>query len=121
MSSGVGRRRCRSLISANFHTTGAPAKLALINDRQRLRPTPDDIAHVTVAVQDAQGRVVPTADNAITFTLVGAGRILGVDNGKPDSHEPYKASSRRAFNGLALVLIQSNGRPGQISFSASSL
>jgi beta-galactosidase len=71
-------------------------------------------------VQDAQGRIVPTADNAITFSLTGAGRILGVDNGQPDSHEAYKASSRRAFNGLALVLVQSNGRPGQIMLSASS-
>ncbi|MBB5061850.1 glycoside hydrolase family 2 TIM barrel-domain containing protein [Granulicella mallensis] len=102
------------------HTTGAPAKLALINDRQRLRTTPDDVAHITVTVQDAQGRIVPTADDAITFSLTGAGRILGVDNGQPDSHEPYKASSRRAFNGLALVLVQSNGRPGQITLSASS-
>jgi beta-galactosidase len=106
--------------AVEVHTTGAPAKLELINDRQRLRTTPDDVAHITVAVQDAQGRIVPTADNAITFSLTGTGRILGVDNGQPDSHELYKANIRRAFNGLALVLIQSNGRPGQITLSASS-
>jgi beta-galactosidase len=115
-----GMKDGKAIEAVEVHTTGAPAKLALINDRQRLRPTPDDIAHVTVAVQDAQGRVVPTADNAITFTLAGAGRILGVDNGKPDSHEPYKANSRSAFNGLALALVQSNGRRGQITLSASS-
>jgi beta-galactosidase len=102
------------------HTTGTPAKLSLTVDRPRIRTTPDDLAHITVAVQDAQGRIVPTANNAITFALTGAGRILGVDNGQPDSHEPYKASSRRAFSGLALVLVQSNGRPGQITLSASS-
>jgi beta-galactosidase len=106
--------------AVEVHTAGAPAKFALINDRQRLRTTPDDIAHVTVNVQDEQGRIVPTADNAITFSLTGAGRILGVDNGQPDSHEPYKAIRRHAFNGLALVLVQSNGRPGQITLSASS-
>ena len=115
-----GMKDGKAIEAVEVHTTGVPAKLALINDRQRLRTTPDDVAHVTVAVQDAQGRIVPTADNAITFTLNGAGRIVGVDNGQPDSHEPYKANSRRAFNGLALALIQSNGRRGQITLSASS-
>jgi beta-galactosidase len=102
------------------HTTGVPAKLALSSDRRRIRTTPEDLAHITVTVQDAQGRIVPTADNAIEFSLAGAGRIIGVDNGQPDSHEPYKASRRRAFNGLALVLVQSNGRSGEITLSASS-
>jgi beta-galactosidase len=106
--------------TVEVHTTGAPAKLSLTADRQRIRTTSDDLSHITVAVQDAQGRIVPTADNAITFALEGTGRILGVDNGQPDSHEPYKASNRRAFNGLALVLVQSNGRPGQITLSASA-
>ena len=106
--------------TVEVHTTGVPAKLLLTADRQRIRTTPDDLSHITVAVQDAQGRTVPTADNAITFTLEGAGRILGVDNGQPDSHEPYKASSRRAFSGLALVLVQSHGRSGQITLTASA-
>ena len=106
--------------TVEVQTTGVPAKLSLTADRQRIRTTPDDLTHITVAVLDAQGRIVPTADNAITFSLTGTGRILGVDNGQPDSHEPYKADSRRAFNGLALVLVQSNGRPGQITLLASS-
>jgi beta-galactosidase len=110
----------KSIEPFEVHTTGAPAKLALTSDRPRIRTTPDDLAHITVAVQDAQGRVVPTADNAMEFTLNGAGRILGVDNGQPDSHEPYKGTRRRAFSGLALILVQSNGRPGKINFSASS-
>ena len=106
--------------TVDVHTTGVPAKLLLTADRQRIRTTPDDLSHITVAVQDTEGRTVPTADNAITFTLEGAGRILGVDNGQPDSHEPYKANSRRAFSGLALVLVQSSGRPGKMSVSASA-
>jgi beta-galactosidase len=75
--------------AVEVHTTGVPAKLALTSDRQRIRTTPDDLAHITVAIQDAQGRIVPTADDAIAFSLAGAGRILGFDNGRPDSHESY--------------------------------
>jgi beta-galactosidase len=43
---------------------------------------------VTVAIADAQGRVVPVAADAIAFELTGPGRILGVGNGDPSCHEP---------------------------------
>ncbi len=109
-----------SIGPVEVHTTEEPNKLALFADRQRIRAAPDDLTHVTVAVQDVKGRTVPTADNPITFALVGSGRIIGVDNGQPDNHEPYQGNRRRAFNGLALVLVQSNGRPGQITLSASA-
>jgi beta-galactosidase len=71
-------------------------------------------------VLDAKGRIVPTADDEITFAIQGAGRILGVDNGRPDSHESYQQHSRKAFRGLALVILQSAGVPGTVTLSASS-
>jgi beta-galactosidase len=106
--------------TAEIQTTGAGAKLGLTVDRQRIRTAPSDVAHVTVQVLDAQGLMVPTADNEITFTTQGEGRILGVDNGRPDSHESYRGNTRKAFNGFALVVLQSTGVAGAISLSASS-
>ena len=32
--------------------------------------------------------MVPTADNPVRFTLTGPGKIIGVGNGDPTSHEP---------------------------------
>ena len=69
-------------------TTGAPAALRLTPDRAQLRADGEDVAAVTVAVVDAQGRVVPTANVPVAFTLGGPGRIIGVGNGDPTSHEP---------------------------------
>ncbi len=106
--------------TVELHTTGSPAKLGLTVDRPRISSRPGDVAHVTVQVLDAEGRVVPTADDEIMFALQGPGRILGVDNGRPDSHESYQGPSRRAFNGLALVIIQSAGSGGGLTLSASS-
>jgi beta-galactosidase len=103
-----------------LHTTGAPTKLALIADRSTIRSTPDDVAHITVQVLDAEGRMVPTANDQITFALLGEGRILGLDNGQPDSHEPFKGNTRKAFNGLALAILQSTGRSGSFTLSASA-
>ena len=48
------------------------------------------------------------------------GIIAGVGNGNPISHEYFKASERNAFNGLALVILQSAGKIGEITLTAAS-
>jgi beta-galactosidase len=75
---------------------------------------------VTVEIRNAQGRMVPTAVNAITFDIRGAGKIIGVDNGDMRSHEDYKSNQRVAFNGLCLAIVQSTAEPGEIKITASS-
>ena len=69
-------------------TTGAPAAVRLTADRAALRADGEDAAVVTVAVVDAQGRIVPTANVPVSFSLAGPGHIIGVGNGDPTSHEP---------------------------------
>jgi beta-galactosidase len=115
-----GTKDGKVIRTAKIETTGNPAKLALVVDRPRISREPSDVAHVTVKVLDQEGRIVPTANDEISFTLTGAGRILGVDNGQPDSHESYQGPIRRAFHGLALVLLQSTGAPGTFTLSASA-
>jgi beta-galactosidase len=105
--------------TVEIETTGSPAKLGLAVDRPRISREPSDVAHVAVKVLDQEGRVVPTANDEIAFAVTGAGRILGVDNGRPDSHESYQGPSRKAFNGLALVVLQPTGVRGTVTLSAS--
>ncbi|MFZ6027556.1 MAG: beta-galactosidase GalA [Chloroflexota bacterium] len=75
------------LIAAQVETSGGAASLQLAADRSLLRADGADVAVVTVQVNDAQGRMVPTADPEIQFALAGPGKIIGVGNGDPISHE----------------------------------
>jgi len=61
---------------------------------------------------------VPTADNEVTFEIDGAGSLVGTDNGDPANHEDYKSNHQKAFNGLCLAIVKSNGKPGQIQVRA---
>jgi beta-galactosidase len=101
-------------------TTGEAGVIALSADRTDLVADRRDIAHLTVALQDAQGQIVPTADNEVTFALEGPGRLIGVDNGDPFSHASYKAPNRRVFHGLCLAIVQSTTQAGQVRITASS-
>jgi beta-galactosidase len=48
----------------------------------------EDVSVITAQVNDGQGRMVPTANNVITFEITGPGKIIGVGNGDPSSPEP---------------------------------
>ena len=73
---------------------------------------------VTVDLLDARGRAVPTANDSIAFRVSGAGKLIGVGNGDPNSLESDKAPKRALFNGLAQIIVQSTGEPGSIFIEA---
>jgi len=101
-------------------TTGAPARVLLVPDRAAIDADGQDVSLVTVAVVDAKGRVVPTADQAVSFEVSGAGENFGVGNGDPSCHDADKASRCKVFNGLAQIILRSARKPGEIKLSASS-
>jgi len=69
---------------------------------------------------DNQGRVVPVANNEVSFTVTGPGKLLGVGSGDPSSHEPDKGTQRKAFNGLVRAIVQASMQSGTITLQASS-
>ena len=78
------------------------------------------MSHMSVKILDSQGRLVPVADNEVCFAIHGEGKIIGVDNGNPLSHEDFKSNRRQAFNGLCLIIVQATATPGRIQLTATS-
>jgi len=101
-------------------TTSAPSEVVLNSDVNMLKADGCDVAIIKIAIKDAKGRVVPTANNLVKFSIEGPGQIIGTGNGNPSSHEPDKATQRMAFNGYCLVLVQSKKQAGVIKLKASS-
>jgi beta-galactosidase len=110
----------KQVMTAKRETAGAAAKLALTVDRKEISADGEDVAMFAVEVQDAQGRPVATADNQVSYRVTGSGKVIGVGNGDPTNHESDKASSRKAFSGLCMALVQSKKTAGNITVEASS-
>jgi beta-galactosidase len=83
-----GYKANKEIITEKSETTGEPAVIRLIPDRDSIKADGEDVSVITVQVEDDKGRVVPTAGNEISFALSGQGKIIGVGNGDPSSHEP---------------------------------
>jgi beta-galactosidase len=75
-------------LTTKVETTGEPTAIQLTPHRATLKADGEDVSVTTVQVNDAQNRMVPTANNVITFDITGPGKIIGVGNGDPSAHEP---------------------------------
>lgn len=115
-----GYRGGKLVLSERRETTGKPAAIHLSCDRTTLRANAEDVAVAKVAIVDAQGRLVPTADNQVQFASRGPARLIGVGNGDPSSHEDDKAPQRKAFNGLCAALLQTTRNSGDIVLQATA-
>ena len=116
----VSRRNGKEVLTREIKTTGKPARIELIADRDTINADAKDLSFVTVKVLDKDGNVVPYADNLIRFSVKGSGFIAGVDNGFQASIEPFKANYRKAYHGLCLAIVQSDGKHGEIILKAEA-
>ena len=108
------------VVTDKVQTAAAAAGLALTVDRASIAADGRDLAFVEVDVVDALGVIVPQASNSISFAVSGPGTLVGVDNGDSTSHESYKGTSRSAFSGKALAIIQSTTTAGTVTLKATS-
>ncbi len=102
-------------------TTGEPAELTAVADRNTIAADGKDLSFITVKVTDENALMVPDANNLISFSIEGPGEIVATDNGNPSDLVFFGSKERSAFSGMALVIISAkNGEPGNIRVTAKS-
>ncbi len=101
-------------------TAGAPAKITLTPERQKIAATWDDVDYVTASVTDANGVEVPGANDLVTFSVSGPGEIAAVDNADDESHELFQTNARHAYHGQCIAIVRATGATGPITLTASA-
>ncbi len=116
----VGENENKGAVSDSLTTAGTPDHIVLSTDQKKISKDWDAISYVDVKVVDSNGVVCPNADQLIQFSVNGPGKIIGVDNGNPTSHESYFATERKVYKGKGMVLLRATKEEGQIHLTASS-
>ena len=93
-------------------------------DKDTITANGYDLSYIIVDLVDAMGNFASGANNELTYTLEGEGKIVGLDNGNASDTTSYKpdtdtSGSRSAFNGKALVIVQSTKDAGEINLTVS--
>jgi len=102
-------------------TTGKPSHISMTADRPEITADGKDLVYITVRIEDKNRLLVPRSNNRLNFSIEGPGRIVATDNGDPTSHEPFQSKTRKAFNGLCLVIISAEkGSSGNITLKGEA-
>lgn len=102
-------------------TAGEPYSIKLTADRSNIKATGDDLSYILVEAYDKDGNLCPLADKLINFEIKGPGEVAGVENGNPQSLEPYVANYRKLFYGKAMLILRSKeNEAGKIDVVATS-
>jgi beta-galactosidase len=113
------KEACRHIVKA----AGKPSQIHATCDSDVLIADGRDIAHIEISLHDKNGVFNPAAANRITVKVEGAAELIALDNGKPDSHELFKAESMNAYGGLLLAIIRAKREPGdaQVTVTAEGM
>lgn len=104
-----------------LRTAGEPYSIKLTPDRDVINASGNDLSYILVEAYDKDGNLCPLADNMIRFEIEGPGVIAAVENGNPQSLEPYVSNYRKLFYGKAMFLLRSlENESGSIVVSAKS-
>jgi len=116
----VSRKKGSTVLTTEVKTAGTAAKIELSADRGTITADGQDLSFVTVKILDKDGNLVPDAGNTVNFKLDGDAFIAGVDNGDPINHDSFKVNYRKAYNGLALAIVQAKQNAGFVKLTATS-
>ena len=101
-----------------LRTAGRPTHLVAKTDSESLQP--GGVAHLVLLAVDSEGIVAPHTDIPITLTVTGAGRLLGLDNGKQNDPTPLRSPTRVPAVGRLLAIIQAGKSQGTLTVQASA-
>jgi beta-galactosidase len=101
-------------------TSGAPRKIKLIADREKIHADRNDLSYVTVEIQDASGQRVPDAEIPVRFSITGAGELAAQGSSSPNTPASFHVPTRRTFEGRCLAILRPTSGPGKIRLRADA-
>ena len=110
----------REIIRKTLKAAGAPAELRAAADTLELSAEKREVVQLEITLLDKEGIPVPDQDQEIALQIEGPIRLLGMDNGKNDSHEPFDSSVMRTNRGLLYAILQSTGEKGEATIHLRS-
>jgi beta-galactosidase len=116
----VSTKNGKVVLKTETKTASDPYRLIIKADRSSINADGKELSFIEVNIVDKNGVPVPYAKNLVKFSVSGQGFIAGVDSGDPVSMESFKSNQHTALNGKVLCIIQSNGKKGSISLTASA-
>lgn len=116
----VARTAGKVVARHKIETTGEAVKVVATADNDAWQADGMDLQHVTITAVDKKGRRVAGANEQLTFSIEGEAEIVGVINGDITSNELTVGTSRKLYDGSAVVILRSTRQAGDAKLTITS-
>lgn len=116
----IAYKNGRKTAEKSVYTAGKPYKIKLSPHKKTINADGEDISYILIEAVDKTGNLCPLATNEIKINLKGVGEIAAVDNGNPQSLEPFNADKVNLFHGKAMLMVKSGNKKGRITIHAQN-
>ncbi|MFZ6779719.1 glycoside hydrolase family 2 TIM barrel-domain containing protein [Undibacterium sp. Ji83W] len=113
----IAKRDGQAVATDELQTAGPAASLHLFADAMVSQHL-DDVAHVTVTLLDDKGVRIPDNNTVVEFLIEGEGKLIAVDNGNLQDHDPYHSNRRKLYDGNAMAILRATASSGKITVRA---
>lgn len=100
--------RCE-LVSANTSEV-----LMVMPEEPSIKADGEDLAYINIQITDDEGVVKLLRDRKLVVSVEGAGTLIALASGNPETTEYFNDSSYTSYNGRLLAIVQNNGERGDI-------
>lgn len=118
----VGLNKGKRVTEDILKTAGEAYQIQLSSNKRSLKPDGMDLAYIEAKILDKDGNLLPFANHEVEFEISGEARIAGVSSGDIISHESFTSNKRKAYNGIATLVIRSiqHGQSNKVMIRAKS-
>ncbi|MBR0533800.1 MAG: DUF4982 domain-containing protein [Bacteroidales bacterium] len=101
--------------SCTITTAGAVSKAEVKADRNSIKADGQDLSFISVQLLDENGNPVQTDDREVTVSVVGDGRLLGLDSGDLRRQGSFAGNSLKTYFGRVQATVQATRMAGTIT------
>ncbi len=116
----IGLLKGKEIARQSLITTGKPARLNVVAERDSVMTSYSDLAYFNVQVLDENGLPVPDAEVPVEFNIEGAGTLQAVENGNPTDMKSMQQPQVNTFRGQCQLIVRPGTKPGVITVTATS-
>ena len=108
----------KDIASTELVTAGEETKLTILAEETEIKADGEDLVYVAIHVTDDSGNLKMMTDKKITITVDGAGTLLAVASGNPETKENFSDGFYTSWHGRVIAIVKSAQEAGTIKITA---
>jgi beta-galactosidase len=115
----IARNNGKEVARHSLETTGKAIALKIETENTAWKADGMDLQYVKVVAVDSKGRIVPTAEGEVVFTVSGAAKLIAIDNGDHNIDQLFSGNTIKLHNGFAMAILRAQQAAGEVTINAS--